>query len=424
MTPSEDQPIIHSIKELKLPTYQTLRLANGMPVYFISGGSEPVMRIEVVFRSGGSHDIKPGIAEFMAGLLSEGTQKMTSIELAEHIESRGATIQTRGGVDTIRVRLFTLTRFLPELLDVITDVIRIPAFDPNELKLYAENKVERLQIDLKKNEVIAYRHLTEAIFGPGHPYGHNARPDDYLAITTDDLRNHHSHHIHPDRGMVFISGSFGQTEIDIIQNTLGLWTPAHANGTAKQGAHEIKNKTGLIQIPGPQAHQAAIRIGRKLFPQSHPDFNGLFLLNTILGGYFGSRLMTEIRENQGMTYGIYSSVDSFAEDGCFYISTETATDNVEKVILAIKGETDKLRTELIPEAELNMARNYLMGHLMTQLDGSFASIDYIKTMKIEGLEDGQFETLISTIQNCSPEKLRELANEYLDLDKCVTVVVK
>ncbi|MGB4848195.1 MAG: pitrilysin family protein [Saprospiraceae bacterium] len=424
MAPLEEQPHIQAIKELKLPIYESIRLANGMPVYFISGGSEPVMRIEIVFRSGGSHDIKPGVAEFMAGLLSEGTQKMTSIELAEHIESRGATIQTRGGVDTIRVRLFTLTRFLPELMGVITDVIQIPAFDSNELKLYAENKVERLQIDLKKNEVIAYRHLTEAIFGPGHPYGKNAMPEDYLAITTDDLRYHHSHHIHPDRGMVFISGSFGQKEMDIIQNTLGQWSPTHANGVGTISTNEIKSRTGLIEIPGPQAHQAAIRIGRKLFPQSHPDYNGLFLLNTILGGYFGSRLMTEIRENQGMTYGIYSSVDSFAEDGCFYISTETATDNVEKVILAIKGETERLRTELIPEAELDMARNYLMGHLMTQLDGPFASTDYIKTMKIEGLNDGQFDTLISTIQNCTAETLRDLANEYLDLDKCVTVVVK
>ncbi|MEP6794751.1 MAG: pitrilysin family protein [Saprospiraceae bacterium] len=424
MAPLEEQPPIQAIKELKLPAYESLRLANGMPVYFIGGGSEPVMRVEVVFRSGGSHDIRPGVAEFMAGLLAEGTQKMTSIELAEHIESRGATIQTRGGVDTIRVRLFTLTRFLPELMDVITDVIRMPAFDPNELKLYADNKVERLQIDLKKNEVLAYRHLTEAIFGPGHPYGHNANPEDYLAITTNDLRYHHSHHLHPDRGMVFVSGSFGQTEMDVIQNTLGQWKPAHVNGAAPQGAREITSRMGLIEIPGPQAHQAAIRIGRKLFPQNHPDFNGLFLLNTILGGYFGSRLMTEIRENQGMTYGIYSSVDSFAEDGCFYISTETATDNVEKVIRAIKGETDKLRSELIPEAELSMARNYLMGHLMTQLDGPFASMDYIKTMKIESLEDGQFDTLISTIQNCTAERLRDLANEYLDLDKCVTVVVK
>jgi len=424
MAPSAEQPHIQAIKQLSLPAYQSLELSNGMPVYVLSGGSEPVMKVEVVFRSGASYEIKQGVAEFMAGLLSEGTQKMSSVELAEHIESRGATIQTRGGVDTIRVRLFTLTRFLPELMDVITDVIRIPAFDPDELKLYAENKVERLQIDLKKNEVLAYRHLTESIFGPSHPYGKNAKQEDYLAITTGDLKYHHTHHLHPDRGMVFISGSFGEKEMDIIHRTLGQWVPIYPNGISAFKIPEVNSKAGYIEVPGPQAHQAAIRIGRKLFPQSNPDFQGLYLLNTILGGYFGSRLMAEIRENKGMTYGIYSSVDSFAEDGCFYISTETATDNVHKVIEAIKGETQRLRTELIPESELSMARNYLMGHLMTQLDGPFSSMDFIKTMKIERLEDAYFETLITTIQSLSAEDLRNLADRYLDLDQWATIVVK
>src|SRR5690242_6377758 len=109
MTPSKDQPEIQAMKQLSLPAYQQLALSNGMPVFILAGGSEPVMKVEIVFRAGAAYEKKLGVAEFMAGLLSEGTQKMSSIELAEHIESRGATIQTRGGVDTVRIRLFTLT---------------------------------------------------------------------------------------------------------------------------------------------------------------------------------------------------------------------------------------------------------------------------------------------------------------------------
>ena len=424
MASTSGQPPIQAITQLKLHPYESMRLENGMPLFMIGGGSEPVMKVEVVFRAGASFETKTGVAEFMAGLLSEGTQKMPSSILAEYIESRGATIQTRGGVDTIRVRLFTLTRFLPELMDVITEVIQIPAFDANELKVYTDNKVERLQIDLKKNEVIAYRHLTEAMFGPSHPYGKNVTREDYLSITTDHLRNHHSHYMHPEQGMVFVSGSFGETELNSIRNTLGRWKPAYPNGSSPAGVAVSHSKEGYFEIPGPQNSQAAIRIGRKLFPQSHPDFHGLYLLNTILGGYFGSRLMTEIRENKGMTYGIYSSVDSFAQDGCFYISTETATDNVEKVIEAIKSETQRLRTELIPEDELSMGRNYLMGHIMTHLDGPFSTMDFIRTMKIESLEDAQFERMISTIQSLTSEDLRRLADQYLDLDHWATIVVK
>ena len=134
--------------------------------------------------------------------------------------------------------------------------------------------------------------------------------------------------------------------------------------------------------------------------------------------------MMEIRENQGLTYGIYSSVDSFAADGCFYISTETATDNTSKVIEAIQQEMRKLQQELIPVEELDMARNYLMGHLMTQIDGPFSTLDYIKSMKIEHLEDSSFAGMVETIQQITPNQLRELAVRYLNPADWVTIVVK
>jgi zinc protease len=417
-------PHIHPITQLNLPTYETALLSNGMPLYTLIGGSEPVMKIEVVFRAGAWYEKKPGVAEFMAALLSEGTQRLSSVDLAEFFESRGATLQTRGGVDTIRIRLYTLTRFLPELIEVLTDVINIPLFDENELKVYTANKVERLMIDLKKNEVLAYRYLTEAMYGSSHPYGRNIKPEHYTDIQTEDLIFHHNTHIHPKKGMVFLSGSFGAKEIDLIEHTIGQWIPQYQNGIQESKSPQVKSRTGLHEIDGPQTHQAAIRIGRDMFPQDHDDYPGVFVLNTILGGYFGSRLMTEIRENQGMTYGIYSSIDSFAKGGCFYISTETATENTQKVIDAIKNEVVKLQTEPIPQEELQMARNYIMGHLMTQLDGSFSSMDYIKSMKIEQLDNEHFNKLIQTVQHITPEELKALTNKYFDLDNWVTIVVK
>jgi predicted Zn-dependent peptidase len=224
--------------------------------------------------------------------------------------------------------------------------------------------------------------------------------------------------------MILVSGSFGEAETNHIEHVLGQWHPDYSNGAVAKPSFSAESKTGYHEIDGPQVHQAAIRIGCRLFPQTHPDFNGLFVLNTILGGYFGSRLMMEIRENQGLTYGIYSSVDSFASDGCFYISTETATDNTQKVIEAIGKEVRKLQQELIPEVELQMARNYLMGHLMTQIDGPFSTMDLIKSMKIEHLADQSFADMVRTIQQITSIQLRELAVKYLDLSKWVTIVVK
>ena len=424
MPSSNVAPPIQAIKELPLPSYESAKLDNGMELFMLRGGSEPVMRMEIVFRAGATYEKKSGVAEFMAGLMSEGTRSMNSAALAETIESLGATLFTRGGVDTARVRLLTLTRFFPDLIGVVREVINAPAFDPGELKVYADNKVERLKIDLKKNEVLAYRHLTEAIFGQAHPYGKNVFPEDYLAITIEDLINHHARHIIPQNAMVLVSGLFGDKEINLIKETIGTWNPNHNNGSDTAILFPEGGKTGYFEFDGPQVHQAAIRIGRRLFPQGHPDFNGLFVLNTILGGYFGSRLMMEIRENQGLTYGIYSSVDSFASDGCFYVSTETATDNTAKVIDAIHQEMLRLQQELIGEEELDMARNYLMGHLMSQVDGPFSTMDFIKSLKIEHLEDSAFAGMVDTIQQITPNQLKELAVKYLDPSEWVTIVVK
>jgi predicted Zn-dependent peptidase len=212
--------------------------------------------------------------------------------------------------------------------------------------------------------------------------------------------------------------------MDRLEEMMCKWNIPGENGSDYQPALGVHHPVLFLEVDGPHPHQAAIRIGRKLFTQHHEDFNGLFVLNTILGGYFGSRLMNEIRENLGLTYGIYSGIDSFAQDGCFYISTETTTQQIDVMLKAIQLEAEKLRQDLIPEAELNMARNYLMGHLMTQLDGPFLSMDSIKTLKIEGLPDSAFQRLVRTIQEINPEQLRVLAEQYLDLEKWSTIVVR
>jgi zinc protease len=417
-------PAINTVSTLLLPPYSTQPLDNGFTLYSLQGGSEPVLKLELVFRAGATTEHKIGVAECMAGLLSEGTKTLASADFAERMESYGATMQTRGGVDTVRVRLYTLTRYFGELISLIKDVLLEPAFDAREFEVYINNKLERLQIDLKKNEILAYRHLTEAIYGNGHPYGRNTFPADYLNITTDDLRQHHAQFILPKNAMIFLSGSFGQKEIDLIRETLGSWNPPHLNGSPIREIDGTQGFIGYKEIDGPQTHQAAIRLGRKLFTPHHPDFNGLFVLNTILGGYFGSRLMNEVRENQGLTYGIYSGMDSFAEEGCFYISTETTTEQVGKVLDAVRAEATKLQTEPIDAEELQMAKNYLMGHMMTQIDGPIAIMDYIKTLKIERLEDSSFAELVETIQGITPGRLMELANVYLDLDSWATIVVR
>jgi predicted Zn-dependent peptidase len=160
-----------------------------------------------------------------------------------------------------------------------------------------------------------------------------------------------------------------------------------------------------------------------MFNKHHPDFNGLYVLSTILGGYFGSRLMANIREDKGYTYNIYATLDAMLFDGYFCIGTEVGNELVEPTIKEIHHEMKLLREELVSTEELEMLRNYLMGNFLAMLDGPFNISELLRTMLIEDLPFSSFEQMIETVNTIQPEQLRDLACKYLNPDNMWEVVV-
>jgi predicted Zn-dependent peptidase len=178
-----------------------------------------------------------------------------------------------------------------------------------------------------------------------------------------------------------------------------------------------------IKIKHQDSVQTAILIGCRLYARNHPDYNDWIVLNTILGGYFGSRLMTNIRENKGFTYNIFSTFDTMHYDGCFYIGTEVGNDMVDKTLKEIYREMKILQKKAVSENELSMVKNYLLGNMLTMLDGPFNIIDIVKTTTLEQLPDNSFATLVESIKTITPQKIQTLAKKYLGPEKMWEVVV-
>jgi predicted Zn-dependent peptidase len=191
------------------------------------------------------------------------------------------------------------------------------------------------------------------------------------------------------------------------------------NQMAKE--HSAPGKPKAVHISRPDSLQTAIKIGRRAFGRKHPDFNGLFVLNTILGGYFGSRLMTQIREKKGFTYNIYSTLDAYLDDGCLYIATEVDTVNAAATVRAIFSEMKKLREKPLPELELEMVRNYLLGMLLNGLDGPLNTSDLVRGMVVEALPWASFSQMVETIRTITPEELKSLAQRYFKAEDFWTV---
>lgn len=415
-------PKINQIDTLHLPEYSTIKLENGIPVIILKSSNPDIIKMNIVLNAGRYQEKSKAIARTTANLLKEGTINMDSAKIAETIDFYGATVSTEASMDTTSIQVYSMGKYFNSIIPIVTDIITNPIFPEKEINKYKTRILEKLKIELSKNSVLAYRHFTEILYGKEHPYGYNTVPTDYENITKEKLLDHFNTFYTPNNCKIFISGNITEDKINILNKNIGkikqkkklLDDKTHLMETLSGGNHLYNNE---------RKHQTAIRIGRRMFARSHPDYAGVYLLNTILGGYFGSRLSSNIREDKGYTYGIYSSLDMMLRDGYFIISTDVGNKYLENTITEIYKEIDLLRTELIPEDEINLVKNYIKGNFLSLINGHLNTLNLIKTVELAGLEKTFFTDFINKISEISAKELMELAVKYFDKKDLVEVRV-
>ena len=396
-------------------------LDNGIPVYDVRMGTQEVLKLELVFLAGRPFERQKLAARATAALLKEGTIGHNGAEIAEVFDFYGGTLSAPVNLDTSTLVLYCLKRHFEYLLPLLAEIIRQPAFPEEELEALIERNKGRLQVDLSRNDVVAYRAITECIFGKDHPYGYNSYPQTYDELRREHVLEHFNRLYHTANCRIFISGRTDEQTISLLNTYLGQGLPEGRRETVSMSpSTEAPRK---VFIEHPDTVQSAIRIGRQTFDRRHSDYQGLYVLNTVLGGYFGSRLMANIREEKGFTYNIYSTLDAMRYDGYFYIGTEVGREFTEAAIQEIYRELDLLRVDLIDKEEMAMVRNYLLGNLLTMLDGPFNVSEVVRTLIMDELPLSDFADLAEIIRTISPEKLRELARQYLDPADMWEVVV-
>lgn len=414
-------PSIHEVTTLTLPHPSVAQLDNGIPVYQTRLGTQEIMKIDIVIRSGRPEETKRLTSRATSRLLREGTASFNSAEIAHQLDFWAGTLKMPINLDTGNVTLYCMTKHFPKLLPLLAEIIQEPTFPQHELKTFVDNSIQSLAVELTKNDVIAYRTITELAFGADSPYGYNSMPDDYRALTADDLKQYHSEHYTSDNMVIFLSGNFDDSVLTLLNQYLGQNKSTARRKNAPLSILDAKPQK--IRVKNADTLQAAIRLGRRMGNRKDPDFNGFFVLNTILGGYFGSRLMSNIREDKGYTYNINSATDAMHSESFFYIASEIGNEFVEKALVEVYKELDILQNDLVGDAELTMVRNYLMGNLLNMVDGPFAINDVIRTFIIEGLPLDSFPDFVETIRTISPTELRDLAQKYFKKEDLFEVLV-
>lgn len=414
-------PRIYDISQLTLLKPERYELSGGIPVYGINMGTQEVLKLEVVFFAGRPYETKPLVARATSALLREGTRHYDSADIAERLDFYGSSLNFPFDLDTSNVVLYSLTKYFAEVVPILADILANPVFPAVELANYKTRNQQRLRVDLQKNDIVAYRKITECIFGATHPYGYNSYPESYDGLQRQDLVDHYQRFFTSGNCRIILSGRYDEAVIELLDRELAA--AIRRGAAARAEVSDAVFPPDRVFVEHPDTVQTAIRVGRRLFNRHHPDYHGLYVLNTMLGGYFGSRLMENIREEKGYTYNIYSMIDTMRHDGFFYIGTEVGNEFVEDTLQEIYRELRLLQEEPAGRDELEMVRNYLLGYFLTTLDGPFHCSEWIKSLVTEELPDDFFETAVETVRSISAKELRELAARYFAAEDLWEVVV-
>ncbi len=416
------------VPEYALPTgltileQQELRLNNGVPVHFIHGGTQEVTKLDFIFSAGVVQSNKPLVASMTNTLLQEGTELMSSFEVAEKIDFFGAYLGQATNYHHAQITLYALSRYLPELLPIIEQIIKKPALSQHEFDVLLAKKRQDFLVDSEKVKNLAYRKSQEVLFGSNHPYGKVAKLNHFDEILLSDIKAFHQAQYASNLCTIIVSGQPGNDFLALLNTHFGGndWSNSTEDN---QYVPEVNITTERFHLEKKEnAMQSAIRIVRPCVAKENPDYLPLLLLNTLFGGYFGSRLMTNLREEKGLTYGINSYMVSFLKAGIFGIATEVMADQRELAVTEIFNEMAKLRNHTVEEEELTRVKNYMLGDLMRNLDGPFAVSDAFRGLLGFDLDFDYFTSFEQTIKDMTSSKLKDLANKYLVEDDFYVVV--
>lgn len=409
--------------KLNLKPYQHFTLDNGVPVYTINAGAQEVIQVELVLYAGNWYEQNKGVAAATNYMLKNGTTNRTAFQLNEDFEYYGAYSTRACYNETAVVSLHTLTKHLDKLLPVMNDMLTNASFPEEELNIYKQNVKQRLTVNLQKAEFVAGRLIDAYLYGENHPYGTYTQMQDVDALNTTQLKEFYKQYYLTGQCAIFVSGllpanlqqqlneNFGKLELTRPSFKVNeiLATPA------VQKKYTVQNDAKAVQ--------GAIRIATHFPNRHHPDFKKIMVLNNVFGGFFGSRLMSNIREEKGYTYGIYSYLQNHLQQSAWLVSTEAGKDVCQATIEEVYKEMKALREEKIDEEELLLVRNYMMGGILGDLDGPFQIMAKWKNIILNNLEENFFYESIDAIRNTSAGELMALANKYLQPENFYELVV-
>ncbi|TKG96908.1 insulinase family protein [Puteibacter caeruleilacunae] len=408
-------PDNHPITHIPKICADETKLSNGIPVYSINAGSQDVVKIDIIFNAGLWQQDCNLQATLSNAMLNEGTSNNTAAQIAETFDFHGAYIQLGADQHYGNISIITLNRHLDKIIEVTSDLIINSEYPEQEFHTQIQKRRNKFTVENEKVKTMCQKNFTQIMFGNDHPYALNTKVEDYDSITREKLLKFYKQNYQPNNCKIILSGRITDSTIKTLDKYLGNGGWSDLSVVTPSINPQIITSSQLHHhIQKADAIQTALRMGKFIPNKDHADYPELNIVNTILGGYFGSRLMANIREDKGYTYGIYSVLLTLKEAAYFFITTETGNEVSKATIEECQKELKRMRTEPVGLQELDTVKAYMMGEILRDLDGPFALAANLRGMLEFNLDNNFIDQQINAIKNITPERILELSNKYLN----------
>lgn len=417
------QPAIKAIDEINISVPERGIMTNGTRLNIIRAGSQEVVRLDILIKGGQWLQTQPLQAMFTNRMLREGTIRFVSSEIAEKLDYYGAWMELSASMSHSFLTLYSLNKYFVQTLDVIESIIMEPTFPEKELSIVTDINKQQFLVNSTKVDNIARKQLNRSLFGVNHPCGKFAEAGDYDNMNTELLKEFYKQFYSSGNCSIYISGNVTREIIASIERVFGEYSWGYKPDKADRKEFMICPATEKrIFIERPEAMQSSIKLGALSIERSHPDFHKMKVLMTLFGGYFGSRLMSNIREDKGYTYGIAAGLVSYPDSGVLMVSTEAANEYVENIIREVYHEMDILQNELVSGEELSKVKNYLLGDMCRSYEGPFSLSDAWIFIECGDLDDTFFRQSLDATQHINSAEIKELARKYLCKEALIEVI--
>jgi zinc protease len=413
--PERIQPPVFHIDTPVIRDVVSTRLGNNIKVYLIEAGTEDIMRIDFTFKAGQIYEYLPLLASTTNLMLTEGSKNYSSVELNRLLDYYGSFINLSADKDHAGLIVFLLNKHIDKILELCREILFRPAFPETELRTLMNKRRHLFLINREKVHHLAMDQFFESIFGNNHPYGRKVEEDDFNGISRAILEDFHKKYYSPENMVIIVSGKIHENTVEMLDSFFGNISSQKIY--FEDPANRLKaGKKKKVHVFHKGAIQNAIRLGSSTINKRDPDYPGLKIVNAIIGGYFGSRLMKNIREQKGYTYGISSYVTSLDLTGYKVILTEVGIKNTQKAIEEIYKEIELLQNIPIEKEELSLVRNFMLGEMVRMFDGPFAIAESFKSVWEFGLDNNYYYRLAEKIKSITPDEIIALTRTYYKVE--------